>query len=385
MHAFSLIIVKIMNMMKKYNHLGIFLLFFVIGGVVFSQLLITQSQAATLSTAKDVISDSRPGSTALHTFTFTTPSSTEIKTIDFLYCTTASGDCTAPTGMILAASPTLGTVSGIGGTGYTASSTSANCTGTGNSNCTLTVTVGTPATQTVTPVAVPFATGVTNPTTPNTSTFVRITTKNASAEAIDTNTVAFAVLTSTSVAMTASVDPTFSFSLIAVDTASPVNTATTNITTTASTIPFGTLTSGSTKIGAIDTRVVTNAAAGYTITIAAAANPPLADGLNNIDVFTAVNATPAVWSSPAGSAASVNTGFIGYTTEEAALGTGTVDRFTADGPKWAGLTTTAGEVVFSQVGGDARTKRVGFQAEVNALQPSGSYTGTVILVATPTY
>jgi hypothetical protein len=185
--------------------------------------------------------------------------------------------------------------------------------------------------------------------------------------------------------MTASVDPTFTFSLAAVTSGGAVNTATTNITTTASTIPFGTLSSGSTKIGAIDTTVVTNALVGYTITIAATANPPLVDGSKNIDIFTGTNAAPTTWSSPAGTTGSTNTGFLGYTTEESALGTGTAARFTTGAPKWAGLATTADEVVYSAVGTATRTKRVGFQAEVNALQPSGSYTGTVLLVATPTY
>ena len=372
-------------MIKKNMRYGSLALLIVFIAALFSNLLIVQTQAATLSTAKDVISDSRSGVTSSHTFSFTTPSTTAIKTVDFQYCTTSSGTCTAPTGMILAASPTLGTVTGIAGTGYTASATSGTCTGTGNSNCTATVTVTTATTQTVTAVTVPLTAGITNPTTINTTTFVRVTTKDAGAAAIDTNTVAFAVLTGTSISMTASVDPTFSFSLAAVNSGGTVNTATTNVTTTASTIPFGTLTSGSTKIGAIDTTVTTNSANGYTVTIAATANPPLADGSNNIDIFTGTNATPTAWSSPAGTSVNVNTGFLGYTTEEAALGTGTATRFTSGGPKWAGLATTADEVAYSPTGTSARTKRVGFQAEVNALQPSGSYTGTVLLVATPTY
>jgi hypothetical protein len=30
-------------------------------------------------------------------------------------------------------------------------------------------------------------------------------------------------------------------------------------------------------------------------------------------------------------------------------------------------------------------KKIGWQAEVNSTQPAGSYTGTITLVATPTY
>jgi hypothetical protein len=354
-------------------------------GIAISNIFIAQISAATLTSAKDTISDSRAGVAAIHTFTFTTPSTTNIKTIDFQFCTTASGTCTAPTGMVLTASPTLGTVTNIGGTGYTTSGTSSNCTGTGNTDCTATLTVTTPATQSNVAVVVPFNSGITNPTTANTSFFVRITTKDGSAATIDTTTVAFATLTSTSIAMSASVDPSFTFTVAGVSSGGSVNSATTNITTTATTIPFGTLSSGSTKIGAIDTTVVTNAGSGFTITVNALANPPLSDGSNNIDIFTGTNASPTSWSSPAGSSASVNTGFLGYTTEDSTLGTGTAARFTTGAPKWAGLDTTADEVVYNATGTTTLTTRIGWQAEVNALQPSGSYTGTVLLVATPTY
>ena len=372
-------------MNKKYARLYALTVLFGFLGVIVFQLFIVPAQAATLTSAKDLISDSRAGVAALHTFTFTTPSTTAIKTILFQYCTTASGACTAPTGMILTASPTLGTVTGIAGTGYAATATSANCTGTGNTDCTATLTVTTPTTQTVTAVTVPFNSGVTNPTTTNTTAFVRITTRDTGPTAIDTTTVAFATLTATSIAMTASVDPTFTFTVVAVNTAGSVNTATTNVTTTASTIPFGTLSSGSTKIAAHDLTVTTNALGGYTITVAALTNPPLADSSNNIDYFTGTNATPTSWSSPAGSSASVNTGFLGYTTEDATLGTGTAARFTTGPPKWAGLITTAEELVYNATGASSQTTRIGWQAEVNALQPSGSYTGTALLVATPTY
>ncbi len=370
--------------MKQVRFISLTLIVWVVG-VLVMQIYTTQILAATLTSAKDVISDSRAGVASIHTFTFTTPTATSIKTIDFQFCTAASGTCTAPTGMILTASPTLGTVTNIAGTGYSATGTSATCTGTGNTACTATLTVTTPSAQSAVAVVVPFNSGITNPTSADTTTFVRITTKDGGASAIDSSTVAFATLTSTSITMTASVDPTFSFSVAAVSSGGTVNTATTNITTTATTIPFGTLTSGSTKIGAIDTTVITNASGGFTITINALADPPLSDGSKNIDYFTGTNASPTSWSSPAGSSANVNTGFLGYTTEDATLGTGTAARFTTSAPKWAGLDTTASEVVYNAAGTTSLTTRIGWQAEVNALQPSGSYSGTVILVATPTY
>ncbi len=349
--------------------------------------LILPVKAATLTSAKDTIGDSRAGVASAHTFTFTTPSTTAIKTIEFAFCTTPSGSCTAPTGMVLTATPQLGTITGIAGSSYTASGTNTTCTGTGNTACTITLTVGTPATQTVTSVAVPFLSGITNPTTNNTSSYVRITTKDVSTNTIDSATVAFATLTSTSLAVTASVDPTFSFSIAAVTSGSVNNRAITVTSgTSASTIPFGTLSSGVPSVVAHDVTVVTNAVNGYTVTASASANPPLVDGTKNIDYFTGTNTSPTAWSSPNGTSASVNTGFFGYTTEDSSLGTGTADRFTSSGGnKWAGVTTTAGEIIYSPTGTTTETTRVGWMAEINSLQPPGSYTGSVILVATPTY
>lgn len=358
-------------------------------------IFINMSHAADFTSYKVEIGDSRSGTATYHRFTFVTPSTTSIKTIDFQYCTTASGTCTAPSGMVLAASPTLGTVAGIGGTTYTASSTSGSCTGTGNTNCTLTLTVGTPGAQSAGgTVIVPFSTGITNPTTTNSTYFVRITSKDNGAATIDgPSAAAFAVLTSTSIAMTATVDPNFTFTVNGVSVAGNFNGGSGNIntTTTANTIPFGTIATGSARIAAHDLTVTTNAGSGYTITASHAANtqsgnPPLVSGTsNNIDAFSGTNASPSTWSSPAGTSANTNTGYFGYSTEDATLCTGTPNRFTNGGAKWAGSTTVGAEVACSTTGVSNETTRVGWEVEANNIQPAGAYTGTVILVATPTY
>lgn len=342
--------------------------------------------AGSLTSANVTINDSRAGQSAQgHTFNFTPASTTAIKTVLMQYCTTASGSCTAPSGMVLTASPTLGTVTGIDGTGYAATATSSNCTGTGNTDCTITLTVTSPATQTVQAVAIPVTAGITNPTTVDTTYFVRLTTRDTGPTTIDTATVAFAILQSDSITVTASVDPTFTFSVAAVNSGGSVNGATTNVTTTATTVPFATLSSATPKIAAHDLTVTTNATSGYVLTIKSS-DPPLADGSKNIDVFTGTNASPATWSSPAGSSASVNTGFFGYTTNDATLCTGTTDRFTSSGGnKWAGSSTSALEVACSTTSVSSQTTRVGWQTEINAVQPPGSYSGVVTLVATPTY
>ncbi|MGI8419981.1 MAG: hypothetical protein ACR2LN_05060 [Candidatus Levyibacteriota bacterium] len=358
-------------------------------------VFVFQAHAATLTSAKVNISDSRAGVVANHTFQFVTPSTTNIKTITFQYCTTASGSCTAPAGMVLSASPTLGTVAGIGGTTYTPTSSSGTCTGTGNSNCTLTLTVTTPAAQTGgSTVIVPFLTGITNPTTINSTYYVLVTTKDGSAVTIDGPTsVAFAILDTTSVAVSASIDPSFTFSIAGISTGGNFNggTGNINVTTTATTIPFGSLVALTPKIAAQDLTVGTNAANGYTVTASTSANaqsgnPPLISGTtDNIDPFTGTNGTPTTWSNPSGTVADTNTGFFGYSTEDATLCTGSVNRFTNGGAKWAGPSTTGAEVICNAAGVSTETTRVGWEVSVDGVQPSGSYTGTVVYVATPTY
>ena len=350
------------------------------------------THAADLTSYSVSIGDSRAGVATYHNYQFNTPSTTSIKTITFQYCTTASSTCTAPAGMILTATPSLGTVSGIAGSGFAAAGSSGTCTGTGNSACTVTLTVTTPSAQTGgATVIVPVVSGITNPTTVNTTYFVRITTKDGSAATIDgPDSAAFAILDTTSIAVSASVDPTLTFTVASVASSGLVNGATTTVSSTNTTIPFSTLTSGNPAISAQDLTVTTNASSGYTITASNAATTsgaPLQSAAgDNIDTFSGTNASPTTWSAPAGTSANVNTGYFGYTTNDATLCTGTASRFTSSGGnKWAGTTTTGQEVACSTTGVSSEVTRIGYQAEINDLQPAGSYTGTVILIATPTY
>jgi hypothetical protein len=363
-------------MKRRSRSLLALVLVFVLVTLLFSPLFLAKAQAGTLTSSKVTITDSRAGITGVSdTFAFTTAVTGIIGVVEFLYCTTASGACTTPAGLVTT-SGVQGTVTGL------SASTSVFTT-----NGTITLTVTTPASiPSATAITAQYTT-LTNPTGADTTYFVRITTKTAALATIDgPTTVAFAVLTSTSIAVTASVDPTLTFTVAAVTSGGSVNGATTNITTTANTIPFATLVDGTAKIGAHDLTVTTNATVGYQVTVKALADPPLSDAANNIDKWTGTNAAPTAWSAPAGTANSVNTGLFGYTTNDATLESAAVDRFTtAGGNKWAGVNSTAEQAAYSAVGVLSQITRVGWEAEINEFQAPGSYSGTVILVATPTY
>lgn len=338
----------------------------------FSPALLRKVDAGTFDHAKVTISNSQASATSVtYDFAFTTSVTTAIKQINFKFCTEVgqfTETCTAPTGF----------------TAASATRDSDNIAGTGRTDTpvagTFQTVVTTPATQSTQAVTFVIA-GVTNPSTADTSFYVRFRTySDAGTTMIDNGQIMFAILSSTSIAVTAVVDPTFTFTVTGKTSGTTVNTATSNITTEAATIPFGTLADAAPKIGAHDVTIATNATFGYTVTVKALADPPLVDGNNNIDKFTGTNTTPTTWTSPAGTAASVNTGFFGYTTEDT-----TLSQFQAN--KWAGATTSPLNIMSeaTAVSGGEETVRIGWQAEVNESQPAGSYTGTVILVATPTY
>lgn len=356
---------------KKKNIVRIISLVLVVA-TSFSYLMIARVQAyGTFSPRKVTISDSRAAATGVtYDYAFTVANTTAIKQIDFKFCTQAgvwTDTCTAPTG--LDASSATRSSDNITGTGRTDSSPAANSFRT----------VITSA-STQSPSAVTFSiAGMVNPSTTNTTFYARVITwSDTGTTEIDEGEMAFATLTTTSIAVTATVLENFTFTVAGVNSGGTVNGATTNITTAANTIPFGTLAVGTPNIGAHDVTVSTNAGSGYTVTTKTLTNASMISGSNDIDPFTGSYASPATWSAPTSTTANSNTGFWGYTTED-------TDYSNFQSNKWAGTETTARAIVTNATGASSQTTRIGWQAQVDSIQPAGSYTATEVLVATPTY
>jgi hypothetical protein len=218
---------------------------------------------------------------------------------------------------------------------------------------------------------------VTNGNTANTSYFavIRTFTSNTCATPSDTVTVQFVYTDGQQVSAT--VDPTLTFALAGVASTGTVNGATTNVTATTSTIPFGTITTGANKIAAQDLTVTTNAGNGYTI-YTRYTGALTFGGFTISDLAGATNAAPVAFS------AAGTEGF-GYTTNDATLA-GTADRFTSSGGnKWAAFTTSNAEVAFNATGATSQTTRVGIQSGISATTEPGTYNTTVIYTATPIY
>lgn len=360
-----------MKRLSNKRSIAVFSLFLILAAS-FYYYFIPHVDAGTFSPRKVTISDSRAGQTAnTYDFAFTASISTAIKQVDIKFCNEAGAftdTCTAPSGFVVTATSRVS--DNITGTTRTDSAPAANQFRT---------VVTTPATQSPLAITISLNT-ITNPTTPNTTYFARIITySDTGTTTIDSGTTAFAILTSTSMAVTATVLENFTFS-IAAATSGNVNGQAITVTsgTSASTIPLGTLAVGSSSVAAHDVTVSTNAGSGYQVTVKSLAVPPLVSGANDIDSFTGTYGTPTTWSAPAGTTANTNTGFFGYTTED-------TDFSAFQSNKYAGFETTPRAIVSNATGVSSQTTRIGWQAQVNAVQPAGAYTGTVILVATPTY
>jgi len=337
------------------------------GVLVFAGLPVMGVNAASLTSGGATLSDSRISQTGVsYTLQFSnvTTSTTRCIRVQFSDATTGGSK---PTGMTI-------TSLALGGTSNyvptPASWSVANTDATGVSQ--ITFAAGeTPASATGRTVVLNT---ITNGSVAATSYFVQFSTfsnTDCSTGPIDSQVIAF--IYTNGQLVTATVDPTLSFTIAGVATAQTVNGATTNVTTTGTTVPLGALTTGSNRIAAQDLTVGTNAQGGYTVTVRYTGT--FTSGANTIADFSGTNATPATFT------AAGTPGF-GYTTNDATLGTGSAGRFSSN--NWAAFTTSPLEVAYNAAP-VSETTRVGYQAGIASTTSAGSYSTTVVYVVTPTY
>lgn len=358
-YSMGVLFEKYRRSFSKQNAISLFSLV----ALLLVSLIYNVSLAHAFTSASLALSDSRPGqASTTYTVTYTPTSTTAIKTITYVFCTTASGGCSTPS--MTTTGGSQGTYTGLSGSSPTSVFTT---------NGTITTTVGTPAAQALSPISIAFS-GITNPT-PAGTYFMQITTKDAGAATIETSTVAFA--TTTGISASVSVDPTLTFAVNALTSGTTVNGLATNVTTTSSTIPFGTVTTATNGIAGHSLVVTTNAASGYTVYIKYTGQ--LTSGTNTIADHLGNNAAPTNFPS-AGTLAA-----FGYTTESTSL-SGSGNRFNVGATnKYSGFTTSNLEVARSAVAVSSDTTKIGYQVGITGTTPAGTYTTTVVLTATPTY
>lgn len=192
------------------------------------------------------------------------------------------------------------------------------------------------------------------------------------------------------VLVTAAVETIFEFTVTGLDAGVGVNGATTNATSSSTTIPFGTLVANTPVILAQDLQVVTNAINGFVVTVQSDGDLESSTGAD-IDIFndSVLITDPETWSAPANTINDENTwGHWGITTEDTVTDR-TDPEFGAN--EWAGVTTTP-TIIFSHTttadGAEpgVGSTTVGYQVEISPLQEAADdYSTTLTYIATPTF
>jgi hypothetical protein len=325
------------------------------------------------------VSDPRPSGTSNYTFTgssVTTGAPGTIKCIKEYFSDTATGT-NVPTGM---------TTTGAGVTFSTANSnympTPAAWTFTKTLNGTFTLTDAAgeiPASAAARKVEID---GITNSSVADTKFWLHFATFNntdCATSPVDNASVLYILTNGSTLSLT--VDDTLSFTVNAVAAGQACSGSNTSQASTATTIPFGTVTAATNGLVCQDLQAATNATNGYTIYARYTAKPTnaLAQTILDLNNGTSTNAAPTAFTA-------AGTEGYGYTTNDQSLGTGTANRFfNGVTYNWAAMTTTNAELAYEAAGVTSTTYRIGHQVGVSLTTHPGTYTTTVIYTCTPIY
>lgn len=321
---------------------------------------------------------SKPGGVVNHFFTFDVPSTGNVGSIKFEYCTIASGTCTLPTGVVTT-SATLG--SQTGATGFTIVNTT-------NGSPYLTRTAASITGGTT--LEYQLAT-VTNPTATNYTFFVRISTyasTDTTGSPVDSGTVTAS--TATQIVLSGQMPESLIFCTgEAISAPGGIPDCS---TATAGLVNFNQLFSPTDTATAVSQMAAsTNAAFGYNITVA---GPTMTSGSNTITAMT-VAGGGVRGTRQFGMNLKANT----TTTSTPAVGTEVAP--SPDGTELRGQAATGYDTVdnFKFVSGDtvARSDNGGagptnaqiftatYMVNVPGNQPAGTYTTTLTYVCTATF
>ena len=321
---------------------------------------------------------SKPGGVVYHYFAFTLPGGSNVGSIKFLYCTTASGACTTPTGLDTT-SAILG--SETGATGFSMVNTT-------NGAPYLTRTAASVGANT--PVTYQLQT-ITNPTTTNSTFYVRISTylsTDTTGGTTDTGTVAAS--TATQIVLTGTMPESLVFCTGG------------TVSTTLGVPDCSTATSGSVSFNQLfsptDTATATsqmaastNAGSGYVITIN---GPTLTSGSNTVTAMnaatTGVRGTSQFGLNLKANTVSTSTPAIGTEVAPAANGTNYRGQATAGYNTVDTFKFTTGDTVANSASGgaggtDAQIFTASYIVNVPGSQPAGTYTSTLTYICTPTF
>ncbi len=172
---------------------------------------------------------------------------------------------------------------------------------------------------------------------------------------------------------------TLTFSVSGLPQSTSTNGVTTNVSTTATGIPFGTLALGTSTIGAQRLYVSTNAANGYELYTEQ--DQPLMDSRGDlVPGVLGTNASPLPW---ANACAATSTGCYGYHAGSSVLSGGSTRFAAAD--SYAALTSTIAEVGYSGFPITSSTMDMVYRVQVAGTQVTGAYQDNLMYVVAPSY
>lgn len=322
---------------------------------------------------------SMPSGEVNHNFAFTVPSvgNTNIGSILFTYCTTASGSCTAPTGLNIAPA-TLGNETGA--TGFSITNTAANI-----SYLTRTAAAVTAGTA----LSYRFD-DVINPSATNTTFYVRITTftgTDGATGTVDTGTVAAS--TATQIVLTGTMPESLIFCTGA--TVSTTASIPDCSTATAGSISFNQLFSPTATATATSQMAAsTNATSGYVITVR---GPTMTSGGNTIPVIGGTATASTIGVGQFGlNLVDNTTPNVGINVAPATNGTNykgeAQSNFDTDG-SFAFVANANNTIAASNDGGagptDIQIFTASYIVNVSGSQTAGTYVSTLTYVCTATF
>jgi hypothetical protein len=349
------------------------------------------AEAASVTSLSDTLSDSAPSVGSNHTITFVTP--TGVANGQSITISFADGpfdlDAVAfddvdvqddSTDLSVAAS--CGGADEVGFATSTDTITLTFCSGNGASipaSGTTTIQIGTHATFGATGDA-----QLINPT-------VGSKEINLTVGASDTGSTRVAIIAP--VVVTAAVDTSFTFTVAGLSGGTTVNGLLTTGSSTATTIPFGSLIANTASSAAQQLSVSTNASYGFAVTVQTDQQLTSSSGAD-IDGFLdgAFTNSPLAWAPPTASISNENTwGHWGLTSDDATFGISNPFDVGGAGELFVSASTTPVQVFRHDGPSDGTTPNIGranvaYQVEISALQEAGTdYTATLTYVATPVF
>jgi collagen type VII alpha len=306
-----------------------------------------------------------------HNFKFTLPTTgTPVLSMDFLYCTTASGSCTTPSGLVTTSATLNGAPTNLGSGGtWTATVTTngrlkiANASNTGAPSANATVNFN----------------SVTNPTLSGNSTvyYVRITSYSDASwtTAIDTGNVANAV--TNQIQVTASVNETLDFCAF--------QTGSTCAGGTGTTVALGTLSSSAASGGTSVIVAGTNASNGYAVQYTGATLT--CSGCTGTPTIAATGTTGAT--SSTGSAQfginAVNNTSAPVQGANPSGGSGAASTNYAAGNTYSFVASTLTQIASASVASADTVYTISYLANIPANQAAGAYSTTITYICTATF